>query len=140
MQLTLFDDVPDCQTQLPYGRTSPAFYQHETMPSDIFWQLCLANLKSLSQQGADGRVQVLCVPTSAKSHGESWMPNISESPNDAEECSLWQVIETDVSPKYYLSNQAKAGILDRAEKRGKNLPPLLRAALEPTEPPILEAQ
>ena len=140
MQLTLFDDATDCPTQLSCGKTSPESYQHETTPSDVFWQLCLANPKSLSQQGGDGRVQVLCVPTHAKSHGESWMPNISESPNAAEECFLSQVVETDVSPKYYLSNRAKAGILNRAEKRGKNLPHLLRAALEHSENLILEAQ
>ena len=140
MQLTLFEDATDCPTQLYCGKTSPAFYQHETTPSDVFWQLCLASPKSLSQQGADGRVQVLCVRTSAKSHGESWMPNISESPNAAEECSLWQVVETDVSPKYYLSNRAKAGILKRAKHRKKNLPPLLKAALEHIENPMSAAQ
>lgn len=51
MQLTLFEDAADCQTQSSYGKTSPASYQHETTPSDVFWQLCLANPKSLSQQG-----------------------------------------------------------------------------------------
>ena len=61
-------------------------------------------------------------------------------PNVAEECFLWQVVETDVLPKYYLSNRAKAGILDRAGKRGKNLPPLLKAALEHIENPISVAQ
>ena len=140
MQLTLLDDAMDCPTQLSCGKTSPVSYQHETMPSDVFWQLCLAKPESLSQQGVDGRVLVLCVPTSAKSHGESWTPNISESPNAAEECSLRQVVETDVSPKYYLSNRAKAGILKRAKLRKKNLPPLLRAALEHTENPMSEAQ
>lgn len=133
MQLTLFEENSGNPTQSYYGKTSPASYQHETTPSDVFWQLCLANPKSLSQQGEAGRVQVLCVPSNTKSHGESWMPNISESPNAAEECSLRQVVETDVSPKYYLSSRAKAGILNRAEKRGKNLPHLLRAALEHTE-------
>ena len=136
MQLTLFDDATDYQTQSSYGKTSPASYQHETTPSDVFWQLYLANPKSLSQQGANGRVQVLCVPTGVKSHGEYWTPNISESPNAAEECFLRQVVETDVSPKYYLSSRAKAGILNRAEKRRKKLPPLLKAVLEHIENPI----
>ena len=140
MQLTLFEDATDCPTQLYCGKTSPASYQHETTPSDVFWQLCLASPKSLSQQGADGRVQVLCVRTNAKSHGESWMPNISESPNVAEECSLSQVIETDVPPKYYLSSRAKVGILRRAEKRGKNLPHLLREALEHSRHPTPPAR
>nr|DAX74830.1 MAG TPA: hypothetical protein [Caudoviricetes sp.] len=140
MQLTLFDDTKDYPTQLSYGKTSPEFYQHETTPSDVFWQLCLANPKSLSQQGGDGRVQVLCVRTNAKSHGEFWTPNTSEYPNAAEECFLSQVLETDVSPKYYLSNRAKTGILKRAKHRKKNLPPLLRAALEHIENPMLEAR
>ena len=140
MQLTLFEDNSVNPTQSYYGKTSPESSTHETTPSDVFWQLCLASPKSLSQQGVDGRVQVLCVQTNAKSHGEYWTPNISESPNAAEECFLLQVIETDVSPKYYLSNQAKAGILKRAKHRKKNLPPLLKAALEHTENPMLEAR
>lgn len=135
MQLTLFDDVPECQTQLSYGKTSPESSQHETTPSDVFWQLCLANPKSLSQQGEDGRVLVLCARTNVKSHGESWMPNISESPNAAEECFLSQIVETDVSPKYYLSDRAKQGILQRAQRRGKTLPPLLLQALTGTIQP-----
>ena len=135
MQLTLFDDTTDYQTQSSYGKTSPVSYQHETTPSDVFWQLCLANPKSLSQQGEDGRVLVLCARTNVKSHGESWMPNISESPNAAEECFLSQVVETDVSPKYYLSDRAKQGILQRAQRRGKTLPPLLLQALTGTIQP-----
>jgi hypothetical protein len=35
-----------------------------------------------------------------------------------------------VPQKFYLSPKACSGILRRAEKRGKELPPLLRAALE----------
>jgi hypothetical protein len=43
---------------------------------------------------------------------------------------LWQVLERDSIPmKYYLSARACAGILRRAEKRGKKLPELLRLAL-----------
>ena len=55
----------------------------------------------------------------------------SESPNDAVECSLSQVLETGPIPaKYYLSQKAAAGILRRAGKRGKTLPAPLAAALE----------
>jgi hypothetical protein len=62
--------------------------------------------------------------------GASWMPNISEWPNDAAVCSLSQVLEDSVGPRYFLSPKACAGILRRAEKRGKTLPPPLAAALE----------
>lgn len=58
------------------------------------------------------------------------MPNISEWPNDAAVCSLSQVLEQGSIPqRYFLSSTACAGILRRAEKRGKELPPALFAAL-----------
>ena len=45
-------------------------------------------------------------------------------------CSLSQVLETIlIPPKYFLSATACAGILRRAEKRGKKLPELLDLAL-----------
>ena len=50
--------------------------------------------------------------------------------NAAAVCSLSEVLETDVPQKYYLSAKAAAGILRRAEKRGKELPGMLREALE----------
>ena len=56
--------------------------------------------------------------------------NISEWPKDANVCSLSQILETgDVPPRFYLSATACAGILRRAEKRGKVLPPALHQAL-----------
>ncbi|HHF3859798.1 TPA: hypothetical protein ACPQLL_001910, partial [Haemophilus influenzae] len=51
-------------------------------------------------------------------------------PNDASACSLWQVLEKEASPKYFLSAKACKGILNRAEKRNKVLPATLREALE----------
>ena len=62
--------------------------------------------------------------------GESLTPNISEWPNDAAVCSLSQVLEQTLIPqRFFLSSMACAGILRRAEKRGKELPPALRTAL-----------
>jgi hypothetical protein len=58
------------------------------------------------------------------------MPNISAWPNDAAVCSLSQVLETGSIPqRFFLSAKACAGILRRAEKRGKELPMPLRIAL-----------
>ena len=56
--------------------------------------------------------------------------NITEWPNDAAVCLLSEVLETDVAPKYFLSPKACAGILRRAEKRGKALPPMLERSLK----------
>lgn len=44
--------------------------------------------------------------------------------------TLSDVLEANVPRKFFLSAKAAAGILWRAEKRGKALPPHLAAALE----------
>ena len=43
---------------------------------------------------------------------------------------LSQILEDSALPKYYLSVKACRGILNRAEKRGKELPKILKEALE----------
>jgi hypothetical protein len=46
-------------------------------------------------------------------------------------CSLSDILETgDVPQRFFLTPKACAGILRRAEKRGKELPPQLRHALD----------
>ena len=76
-----------------------------------------------------GRTQVLLLDPKEQSHGGSRMPNISSWPNDAVVCSLSEVlVRGSIPQQYYLSSRACAGILRRAEVRGKALPiPLLRA-------------
>jgi hypothetical protein len=62
---------------------------------------------------------------------EFWTLSISEWPSDAAVCSLSDTLETGVVPqRFYLSGKACAGILRRAERRGKELPLPLRRALE----------
>jgi hypothetical protein len=57
--------------------------------------------------------------------------NISEWPKDAAVCSLSDTLETgDVPQRHFLSATACAGILRRAEKRGKKLPVMLQSALQ----------
>lgn len=48
----------------------------------------------------------------------------------AKESILSQILEDTPHPKYYLSKTACLGILRRAKKRGKELPPVLKQALE----------
>jgi hypothetical protein len=65
------------------------------------------------------------------SPGECWTADTSESPNDgAASSSLADVLQADVPSRYFLSPRAAAGILRRAEKRGRELPSHLLAALE----------
>ena len=52
------------------------------------------------------------------------------SPKDAKESSLSQILEGVPHPRYFLSPTACRGILRRAQKRSKELPMILRQALE----------
>jgi hypothetical protein len=63
---------------------------------------------------------------------EFWTLSTSEWPKDAAVCSLSDILEDNgsVPQRFYLSAKACAGILRRAEKRGKELPPQLKAALD----------
>jgi hypothetical protein len=58
------------------------------------------------------------------------MRNSGECPNAVVASSLRSILEEDAPEKYYLSAKACEGILRRAERRGKELPPMLKMALE----------
>ena len=62
--------------------------------------------------------------------GACTTPNISAQHSGAGACFLSQILETEAPAKYSLSQKACAGILRRAERRGKELPPMLKMALE----------
>ena len=51
-------------------------------------------------------------------------------PREENESRLSQILEDSAHPKYYLSARACVGILNRAAKRGKELPEILKKALE----------
>ena len=94
-----------------FGRTSPASCQAEAdgilVPFSGRW----------SNSGMGSPTECLTL-------------SISEWPSDAAVCSLSDVLEVGtVPPRYFLSAKACQGILRRAEKRWKALPPTLLAAL-----------
>ena len=62
--------------------------------------------------------------------GEYTMHSFGESPREENVSRLSQILEEHPLPKYSLSARACQGILNRAAKRGKELPDILRAALE----------
>ena len=64
------------------------------------------------------------------SHGELLMHNISEFPREENASTLSQILMDDVPEAYYLSQKACLGILRRASERGKELPAVLKKALE----------
>ena len=61
--------------------------------------------------------------------GACTTPNISERHSGAGVCFLSAILQENAPERYSLSPKACAGILRRAERRGKELPPLLKAAL-----------
>ena len=63
---------------------------------------------------------------------EFWTLSSSEFPSAAEGCSLSGILENPGAHlrKYFLSARAAQGILRRAAKRGRALPPALQQALE----------
>jgi len=58
------------------------------------------------------------------------MRSFGESPKEGKESHLSQILEASPHPKYFLSAKACMGILNRADRKGKPLPPQLREALE----------
>ena len=62
--------------------------------------------------------------------GEYTMLSFGESPREENASLLSQILQDSAPQKFYLSAKACAGILNRAEKRGKELPEILKDALE----------
>lgn len=58
------------------------------------------------------------------------MLNTGVYPNEENASSLSEILQANVQEKYYLSPKACQGILRRASARGKELPEVLRVALE----------
>ena len=79
---------------------------------------------------ADGTTRALSWETDSALLGEYSTHSFGESPNVAVESHLSQILEENPHPKYSLSAKACRGILRRAKRRGKSLPPLLQSALE----------
>lgn len=68
--------------------------------------------------------------TDSPLHGEYSTPDIGECPKDENVSFLSQIIIPNVPEKYCLSRKACLHILRAASARGKELPPILKAALE----------
>lgn len=68
--------------------------------------------------------------TTTRWRGEPWMPSTGVCPNVVCASRLSSILQVGVPEKYYLSRKACEGILRRASRRGKQLPELLKSALE----------
>ena len=86
-------------------------------------------LKCLKKVGTPGGDTTMKWEDDGALRGECSMCNTGESPNVAVESRLSQILEATPHGKYCLSGKACQGILRRAERRGKALPPVLKAVL-----------
>ncbi len=80
-------------------------------------------------QRKDGHTPTVTGVTDGALLTEFLMLNSGECPNAAVESFLSQILQVNVPEKYYLSKTACEGILRRAERRGKELPAMLKEAL-----------
>lgn len=68
--------------------------------------------------------------TSAETLHQRYYLNMGEKPMKERVTKLSEILQEDADPKYSLSARACQGILNRANRRGKELPEILRNALE----------
>ena len=83
----------------------------------------------LDRRAGHGLLPGLLWEKDSLSLGGYWTLNFGESPRDAAESSLSQILEATVPEKYYLSPKACGGIIRRSGNRGKKLPEILDRAL-----------
>lgn len=123
-------DLMDCGTLS--GKTSPESYPQKTTPLAVSWQrLSEQTTPSIHLTGEAGLTQAWLPARKAGQLGAFSTLNTSDWPNDAAVCSLSQILEMGPIPqRFYLSARACAGIIRRAEKRGKELPEQLQQALK----------
>lgn len=81
------------------------------------------------RSGADGSVS-FAISTGSQHPRFCLTLNCGEKPRTPIPTKLSEILEEDPDPTYRLSPRACQGILNRAARRGKELPPELKAALE----------
>lgn len=104
-------------------KTLPQYSKKQSGSSSRKPPLCLFLRK-------DGPQAVASWETDGALLGEYSMHSFGEYPSVAVESHLSQILEDKPHQKYYLSAKACQGILRRAERRGKELPEMLKTALE----------
>ena len=128
-QMSIFDLVS------PYGKTSPEpsapTREPTSRPSSKRSAPSATNtLMYLNlRKGAGGNLLGVSWETVTALPGVSMTLNTGESPSVARESTLSQILQENAPEKYCLSPRACQGILNRAQRRGKELPPMLREAL-----------
>jgi hypothetical protein len=122
-QLSLFGKMsPELSAQTK-AKISGQFSKKSAASQTVRYQF-------LNLTAANGLLQEKLWEIRFQSHGECLTRNTGASPKEERESFLSRILEAGAPEKYYLSVKACQGILRRALKRGKELPEVLRIALE----------
>ena len=120
------------------GKTFPASFLAEAEKILPASYRCSADGKLMSPKtDGESAESSLPPPDASDWHGAYLTLNIPEFPNfqgqsrsDGDVSSLSDIlVRGSIPPKYYLTEKCAEGILRRAERRGRPLPPVLKAAL-----------
>ena len=125
IQLSLFGKMFPERSVQTAEKTSAPFWKN--LPA---WNNQTFQFLDLRVGGADGAKPEQSPGTDGLWHGDSLTLNIGESPSVAVESFLWQILEDSPPQRYYLSQKACRGILERVKARGKKLPEQLLWALK----------
>jgi hypothetical protein len=142
MQMSMFSSVEPPVSRSVSPDSERAWMTRVATSRSSIW----ASLAAIGPSGWSGRTSPVSCRKTAGGHlapslggwqnsgmggpTECWTLSISDWPSDASVCSLSAILEIGAVPQQYsLSARACQGILRRAAKRGKSLPPSLAAAL-----------
>lgn len=127
-QMTIFDldsrCGKTCQEHFPVTRVQTSGQSCKPSPKSKPQEFLFLNLRG------DGDLLGASWEPAGALPGVSMMLNFGECPSDARESTLSQILQANAPEKYYLSARVSKGIIERAKKYGKELPQMLREALE----------
>lgn len=130
-QMSIFDrDMPCGKTSPEHIAATKARTSVRCSKSSVKSKIPMPLFLDLRRRGVSGLIPGSSWVTGIPSRGEYSTQDFGEFPSVAEESGLSQILEETVPQKYYLSARACEGVLRRAERRGKQLPDILKTALE----------
>ena len=130
MQLSITDIYPDTWCGRTYPEHSVQTTEKTSEPSLKKRQGSPSRMPLFLDLTASGATADALWEDGGALLGEYTTRSFGESPKEGVESRLSQILQEDPLPKYCLSARACQGILNRANRRGKELPSELREALE----------
>jgi hypothetical protein len=129
MSVSLASVLESLEQEVDYSSTLWSL-QSMSKPKQSSWRMCQDFYQAT--KAAISESSSLKWPTQgmATLNGEFLIRNSLEYPNEGVESSLLEVLQTEVEARYSLSAKACKGILERATRKGKHLPPKLQEKLE----------